>query len=353
MSRLLRLYEDFGQSPWLDNLRRGALESGEIAEWVSRGVRGITSNPSIFAKSMKGSEYEQQLRDLAAEGRTVEDIYWELVVADIESAMGELRGVYEDSSGTDGFVSVEVSPTLAHDTDATIEAARWLRSRIQGPNLMVKVPATAAGIPAISVLVSEGISVNATLIFTLDRYTEVANAYLAGLEQGDPERLPSVASVASFFVSRVDSAIDPVLSESGSPEALALLGTAAVTQAQLAYEIGANTFGGERWAALAARGANPQRLLWASTSTKNPAYPDTLYVDGLIGPETVNDHGILARTIDVDLPAAHDRWRALGTLVDLDAVGDRLEAEGVASFTESFDGLLNDLDKRILSLADR
>ena len=356
MSRLQRLYEEFGQSPWLDNLRREALESGEIRQWVADGVRGITSNPAIFAKSMKGAEYEAQLRRLAAEGRSVEDCYWQLVIADISAAMEQLRSVYDRSEGTDGFVSVEVSPMLAEDTDGTIEAARWLRQHIDGPNLLIKVPATPAGLPAITTLIAEGISVNVTLIFTLDRYEEVIDAYLAGLEQhaGD---LSSIASVASFFISRVDSAIDPLLSDAGEAAA-SLVGTAAVTQAQLAFDLAATKFSGAHWEALAGRGAQPQRPLWASTSTKNPSYPDTLYVDRLIGPGTVNtlpdptlvafaDHGALERTIDLDIDAARQRWNAIGEIVDLRAVGGRLEAEGVTSFCDSFQSLLVDLNGRI------
>lgn len=356
MSRLQRLYEEFGQSPWLDNLRREALESGEIRRWVADGVRGITSNPAIFAKSMKGVEYEAQLRRLAAEGRSVEDCYWQLVISDISAAMEQLRSVYDRSEGTDGFVSVEVSPMLAEDTDGTIAAARWLRQHIDGPNLLIKVPATPAGLPAITRLIAEGISVNVTLIFTLDRYEEVIDAYLAGLEQHTGD-LSSIASVASFFISRVDSAIDPLLSDAGEAAA-SLVGTAAVTQAQLAFDLAATKFSGVRWEALAGRGAQPQRPLWASTSTKNPSYPDTLYVDRLIGPGTVNtlpdptliafaDHGALERTIDLDIDAARQRWNAIGEVVDLSAVGGRLEAEGVGLFCDSFESLLVDLSGRI------
>lgn len=357
MTRLHDLYNDAGQSPWLDNLKRSWIESGEIQRWVDDGVRGITSNPAIFAKAMMGSEYDEQLQALAAEGRSVEDCYWELVCADIEGALAVLRGVYDDSDGADGFVSVEVSPALADQTEATIEAARWLRNRISGANLLVKVPATAAGIPAIEALIAEGISINVTLIFTLERYAQVIEAYLAGLERRDGD-LSAVASVASFFISRVDSAVDPLLLAHADERVQALSGTSAISQAALAYDMAMAAFSGPRWEALEARGARIQRPLWASTSTKNPAFPDTLYVDQLIGPNTVNtlpdatiaafiDHGIVERTIDTDIEGARDRWQRIGEAVDLGAVGAQLESEGVDAFCSSFEDLLSDLQRRI------
>jgi transaldolase len=361
MGRLHDLHDRFGQSPWLDNLKRGWITSGEIERRVERGVRGITSNPSIFQKAIADSDdYTEQLADLIAGGETVEDTYWDLVCADIGEALRLLRPVHDASGGADGFVSVEVAPSLARDTDGTLAAARTLWERIDRPNLLVKVPATAEGIPAIGELVAEGISVNVTLIFSLPRYREVMEAYVSGLERAvaaGATDLSGTSSVASFFISRVDTEVDRRLGAIGTDEATALRGRAAVTQGQLAYLLARDVFSGPRWEALAARGARPQRPLWASTSTKDPAYPDTLYVDSLIGPGTVNtlpeatldafeDHGTLARTVDADPDGARATWQRLGELVDLDDVSRRLEDEGVAAFSKSFDELLAVLDTR-------
>jgi len=347
------LYYDQGQSPWLDNLRRGWLTGGELARWVEKGVRGITSNPTIFQKAIEGSpEYDDQLRSLA--GSSVEDTYWTMAVSDIEAALAVLRPVHDESDGVDGFVSLEVAPDLAHDEAGTVASARDLHDRIAEPNLYVKVPATAEGVGAIRTLIGEGRNINVTLIFGLDRYEEIMEAYLSGLEacEGDLSR---VHSVASFFVSRVDTEVDRRLEAIGTPEALALRGKAAVAQAQLAYGRFLDRFRGPRWEALAARGARVQRPLWASTSTKNPEYPDTLYVDTLIGPDTVNtmpeatldaveDHGTLTRTIDADLAGAAATLAAVEAVgVDLDDVSRMLEEQGVASFAKSFDELLSSL----------
>jgi transaldolase len=358
VTKLHDLYYDQGQSPWLDNFRRGWLTGGELARWIENGVRGITSNPTIFQKAMaEGTAYDEQLADLASGGASIDDIYWSLAVSDIEAALAMLRPVHDESGGVDGFVSLEVAPDLAHDRDGTIASARELHDRIAEPNLFVKVPATAAGVEAIQALVSEGRSINVTLIFSLDRYDAVMEAYLAGLEAYDGD-LSTVASVASFFVSRVDTEVDRRLEEIGTPEALALRGKAAVAQAQLAYGQFLDSFSGPRWQDLAARGARVQRPLWASTSTKNPAYSDTLYVDNLIGPETVNtmpettleaveDHGTLARTVDADLDGAKATWDAIAAAgVDLDDVGAVLEEQGVASFAKSFDELLAALSSK-------
>ena len=355
MTRLHDLYQQQGQSPWLDNLRRGWITSGQLRRWIDDGVRGITSNPSIFQNAISGSrDYTEQLSDLLSSGVSVEDSYWELVSTDIASAVGLLASVYETSGGLDGFVSVEVDPTLAYDTDATIEAARSLARRIDAPNLYVKIPGTEAGLPAIAQMISEGCSINVTLLFSVERHRQVMEAYISGLEalEGD---LSPVSSVASFFVSRVDTEVDRRLDDIGSDEALALRGRVAVANAKLAYQAFKDTFAGSRWDALVERGARPQRPLWASTSTKNPAYSDTLYVDPLIGPDTVNtlpdatlaaflDHGVVDRTIDVGLEEAHaviDGCAEVG--VDLDAVTTLLEQEGVASFEKSFGELLGTL----------
>jgi transaldolase len=347
------LYYDQGQSPWLDNLRRGWLTGGELARWVEQGVRGITSNPTIFQKAIEGSaEYDDQLRGLAS--GSVVDAYWTMAVSDIEAALAILRPVHDESDGVDGFVSLEVAPDLAHDEVGTVASARELHDRIAEPNLYVKVPATAAGVAAIRTLVSEGRNINVTLIFGLDRYEEIMEAYLSGLEAygGDLSR---VHSVASFFVSRVDTEVDRRLDAIGTPEARALRGKTAVAQAQLAYGRFLDRFRGPRWEALAARGARVQRPLWASTSTKNPDYPDTLYVDTLIGPDTVNtmpeatldaveDHGTLARTVDADLDGAAATLAAVEAVgVDLDDASRVLEEQGVATFAKSFDELLSSL----------
>lgn len=355
MGRLHELFDEQGQSPWLDNLKREWLHSGEIQRWIDRGVRGITSNPAIFQKAIESAtEYDEQFSALIAGGASVEDAYWELVISDINDALGLLRPTHDASGGADGFVSVEVSPALAHDSAATEAAARDLAERIDAPNLMVKIPATRAGLAPISTMIAEGHSINVTLIFSLERYAEVMEAYLSGLEAAvaaGVDDLSTISSVASFFISRVDTEVDKRLDAIGTDEALSLRGHAAFVQGQLAYEMFRSTFSGDRWEALAAKGARPQRPLWASTSTKNPAYADTLYVDTLIGPDTVNtvpdatldafeDHGTVARTVDADVEGAHQVWKSVGALVDLDEVAEQLEREGVASFISAYDDLL-------------
>jgi len=359
MTLLHDLFDQQQQSPWLDNLRRDWITSGELTEWVNKGVRGLTSNPSIFQKAIGGSDdYNEELATFVAAGASVEEAYWGLVKTDIRGALGVLAGVHDASGGEDGYVSVEVAPALAHDTDGTIAAARELDSDIAAPNLYIKIPGTAAGLPAIRTATSEGISVNVTLLFSLERYAEVIEAYLSGLEavEGD---LSGISSVASFFISRVDVAVDTQLDEIGTPEAAALRGKVAVANGVLAYDMAMKQFSGERWEALAARGARVQRPLWASTSTKDPSFPDTKYVDDLIGPNSVNtlpdktltaflDHGTVARTIDLDVAAAQAVIDGLADVgVDLAAVTAQLEADGVASFAASFDDLLQTLEGRM------
>ncbi len=355
MSSLHDLYREYGQSPWLDNLRRDWINSGELDRWVELGVRGLTSNPSIFQKAMtSGDEYDEQFAGLLADGMGVADAYWELVLTDIGGALDALAPVHEDSGGLDGFVSVEVDPKLARDTDSTLAAARALNERVDRSNLYVKIPGTAEGLPAIQAMTAEGRCVNVTLLFSLSRYADVIEAYLCGLEECEGD-LSSVSGVASFFISRTDTEVDRRLEAIGTPEALSLRGQTAVAQGQVAYQIFNQKFSGPRWEALTARGARLQRPLWASTSTKNPAYPDTLYVDQLIGPDTVNtlpdatleaflDHGALARTVDADPAAAQailDRVTDVG--VDLEDVANRLEDEGVSAFVKSFEDLLESL----------
>lgn len=376
MTKLHDLYEQGGQSPWVDDLRRGYLNDGGLQRLVDSGIRGVTSNPTIMAKAIdSGSDYDGQFSTLIAGGSTVESAYWDLVINDIKGALGILRPVYDSVDGTDGFVSVEVAPALAHDTSGTIAAARDLHDRVREPNLFVKIPATEAGVPAIEAMISEGRSINVTLIFSLDRYDAVIDAYISGLEQwvaggGDPTH---VASVASFFVSRVDTEVDRRLDRlandhAGTPlagRALELRGKAAVAQAQVAYAHFTAAFTSDRFAVLRTHGARVQRPLWASTSTKNSLYPDLLYVDELIGPETVNtmpeptiaaflDHGRIARTVDVDVDAARsvlDELTAIG--VDLDDVTNQLESEAVASFAKSFDEVGSSLAAKAAAIGDK
>jgi transaldolase len=366
VDNLQALYKEHGQSPWLDNLRRDWLRNGHLAELVTSGVRGVTSNPTIFAKAIAGEDdYDEQFKSLVS-SMSVEAAYWELVIDDIVHALEVLRSVHEDSHGTDGFVSLEVAPALAHDTGATVKSALALHDRIDTSNLLVKVPATAEGVPAVRQLISQGKSINVTLIFGLPRHDEVMEAYLSGLEAyaaAGHDDLSSVASVASFFVSRVDTEIDHRLEtlaggDGGDPEILGLRGRAAVAQAQEAYQHFLAAFSGPRWEALAAKGAQVQRPLWASTSTKNPAYSDLLYVDPLIGPDTVNTmpegtleafagHGTPARTVDRDPVAAADLLGRLEKVgIDLADVGATLEDEGVHSFAKSFDELIQTLSDK-------
>lgn len=360
---LRRLYAEQRQSPWIDNLRRDYLTSGQLQSLVDRGVRGLTSNPTIFQKAIQGSsDYDAQFSALALRGLDVDEIYWELVLDDIAGALAIFRGLYESSNGSDGFVSVEVDPRLALDGDGTLLAARALHERISAPNVMIKIPATREGLPAIRRMIAEGRNVNVTLIFSLDRYAEVIEEYIAGLEDRlttGINDLSDVNSVASFFISRVDSEVDERLGRAGGASATALLGRAAVAQGQLAYALFLEQFSGSRWQRLADHGAKVQRPLWASTSTKNPTYPDTLYVDELIGPDTVNtlpdatleafdDHGTVARTIDSAIGDARSTWSALAdTGIDMGEVAAKLEAEGVASFQKSFVELLDALRAKL------
>ncbi len=365
MTRLQQLFTEQGQSPWLDNINRDYLRSGTLARMVEAGIRGVTANPTIFAHAIEGStDYDEQFAGLIARNLGIEDAYWDLVIDDIERALGVLRPVYDSSDGTDGFASVELPPGLAHDTHGSVVTARSLHAQIDQPNLFVKIPATPAGIPAIRQMIGEGRSINITLIFSLERYEQVIDAYLDGLE-AHPGDLSHVQSVASFFVSRVDTEVDRRLEAVGTHDALVLRGRAAVAQAKLAYQLFRRRFSGARWKALTARGARAQRPLWASTSTKNPAYPDTLYVDSLIGPDTVNtmpEHtidafearGTVARTVDQHVDAAEATFEQLADLgIDMGDVGRVLEDQGVASFAASYDGLLAVLADKAAQLAAR
>jgi transaldolase len=352
-SRLHRLSE-LGQSVWIDFLSRDLLRKGELARMMREdAVVGVTSNPTIFQKAISaGDAYDEQLREVLREERDPKEIFIRLAARDVGDALDLLRRVWDEGSGQDGYVSIEVDPNLAADTAATIEEAQRLHDLVDRPNLFVKIPATREGLPAIEEMIARGRSINVTLIFSLDRYAEVTQAYIRGLERlvesgGDPTR---VASVASFFVSRVDTEADQRLDAIGGHDELK--GTLAVANAKLAYRRFGEIFSGDRWEALAAKGATPQRCLWASTSTKNPAYRDVLYVEELIGPKTVNtmpqetiaafqNHGEVALTLERDVDEAVrtlERFAEAG--IDYDDVTDTLEREGVQKFADSFAELL-------------
>ncbi len=359
--------EAFGQSIWMDYIRRGTIASGELQHLIEAdGVSGVTSNPSIFEKAMaKSHDYDESIHALTQKGKTSDEIYQSLTVEDIQSVADLLRPTY-NRDNRDGFVSLEVSPGLAHDTTGTIAEARRLWSLVDRPNAMIKVPATREGLPAIRQLIGEGINVNITLLFGLPRYREVAEAYIAGLEilaaKGKP--LTQVASVASFFLSRIDVLIDPVLEvkmkSDNPPAGLAarLHGQIAIASAKVAYQIYHEIFGSERFKRLASKGAHRQRLLWASTSTKNPAYSDTKYMEALIGPDTINtvpietlnayrDHGHPKQTLDRDVAEAYQALSDLSSVeIDLDAVTQQLEDEGVGTFIAAFDRLMVSLKEK-------
>lgn len=349
MTRLQDLFSECGQSPWLDTLSRDALRDGSLAALVARGVRGVTSNPSIFEKAISGSAlYDDDIGTHRDAGASVDDAYWALVLDDIQAAADVLRPLYDESAGVDGYVSVEIDPRLADETDSSVDAGKWLFTRVNRPNVMIKVPATAAGIPVIEELLANGINVNVTLIFSLDRYAEVLSAWRRGVERALANGLTAPHSVGSFFVSRVDTEVDKRLEAIGTDAALALRGKTAVAQAQVAYA---------NFVAFVAGGApRPvQRPLWASTSTKNPDYPELLYVDTLIGPDTVNtlpeptleafdERGTVARTVDADLPAARGILEQVASVgVDMDDVAEVLERQGVQAFADAHDKLLTAL----------
>lgn len=358
MSRLKALWDDHGQAVWLDFIQRSLVSDGGLARLVAEdGVRGVTSNPSIFQQAIGGSaEYDGAIDAILAADRdaTTEQVYEGLAIGDIRLAADALREVYDNSGGGDGFVSLEVNPHLARDSTGTVAEARRLWRAVDRPNLMIKVPATDEGIPAIEELIADGINVNATLIFSMRHYEGVAGAHLRGLERcAAPQQ---VASVASFFISRVDTVVDRELEALGSERALALRGRAAVANARRAYRRFRELYSEQSFAALAARGARVQRPLWASTSTKNPAYSDVLYVEELIAPDTVNtiptvtldafrDHGQPRPSLEPGLADADEVVAELAALgVDLDAATEQLQVDGVAAFATSFDALMADLE---------
>lgn len=356
-----------GQSVWQDDISRDMLNSGLLKQRIDEvGVRGVTSNPSIFQKAIaSGDAYDADIVRLLGDDLAVKDIFQTLAVKDIQDACDLFRPIYDESNGADGFVSLEVMPDLARDTEGTIANARVLWQAVDRPNLMVKVPGTAEGAPAIEELLYEGLNINVTLLFSLQNYERVARAYVGALIRRNDEGKPidRIASVASFFVSRVDTAADKALDAVGTHEALALKGKIAVANAQLAYELFEGIFGNDEWRTLEAAGARVQRPLWASTGTKNAAYSDVLYVETLIGPETVNtmpvptieaflDHGTVARTVDGDYAGAKAAIDGLANVgVSLDEITASLETEGIDQFVKAFDDLLAGVEGKRQSLA--
>jgi transaldolase len=364
-SALHRLHREQDQSPWIDFIDRDLISTGKLKQMVSDGIRGLTSNPTIFAKAVATGQYDDLVRREIEAGDDARQIYEEIAVADVGDAADVLRPVYDESDGTDGFASIEVEPDLSDDTQGTLARARELWARLERPNVFIKIPATEAGIPAIEAAIAEGINVNVTLMFSVDMYRRVARAYIAGLrkrhEKGEP--IDRVASVASFFVSRVDTKIDPQLEEIGTRSALEARGRAAIANAKLAYEAFGEIFRGSEFSDLLAAGARVQRCLWASTSTKNPDYRDVLYVEELIGPETVDtmpldtikafsDHGDVQRTLDRDIDGARHAIRLVEAEgISMKQVTDELITEGVASFAKSFDELLATIESKRKELA--
>lgn len=365
MNTLQRLHAEQDQSPWIDFIDRELIDSGKLAGRVAMGIRGLTSNPTIFGKAVATGQYDKLIRGEIAAGHDTRQIFEEIEIADLGDAADILRPVYDESDGADGFVSIEVEPDLAKDSGRTLERARHLWERLARPNVFVKIPATPAGLPAIEAAIAEGININITLMFSVDVYRDVARAYLTGLRRrlASGGEIGRVASVASFFVSRVDTKVDKALDEIGTAAALAARGRAGIANAKLAYHAYKEIFEGEAFANLAAAGARVQRCLWASTSTKNPAYRDVMYAEELIGPQTVNtlptetieaflEHGVVSRTLDVGLDEALAAIRAVESLgIRMETVTDELIDEGVASFTASFEGLMSAVDAQRQALA--
>jgi transaldolase len=366
--RIRRLYQ-LGQSIWYDNIQRRLLQNGVLKDLLAEGqIYGITSNPSIFQKAIAdSSDYDSAIEALRGANLSPEEMFFQLAVSDIQAAADLFAGLYERTNGRDGYVSLEVNPLLANDTRGTISQAHALWAKVNRPNLMVKIPATREGLPAIRQCIAGGLNINVTLIFSNQRYLEVMEAYLSGLEDRLADGLPidPIASVASFFVSRLDSKVDPLLEKLATDGRISaddcrhLQGKAAIANSHLAYQRYKQIFGSERFTALKAAGANPQRPLWASTSTKNPAYKDTLYVDELIAPDTVNtvppqtleafrQHGTPQRSIPDDAQQAQE---ILDTLeksgISIKSVTGELEVEGVAAFSKSFESLLSTIKARV------
>jgi transaldolase len=361
--------QNYGQSVWHDNISRDLINSGKLKKLIDEdGLRGVTSNPTIFEKAINGtSDYDASLKSLLVEGKDVKEIYEALAVEDIQRATDLFQPVFNETSGQDGFVSLEVSPKLAYQTEETLQEARRLWRRVNRPNVMIKVPATPAGIPAIERLIGEGININITMMFSMGHYIQVAEAYLRGLEILEQAGKPlTVASVASFFVSRVDTLVDKLLEErltqatasSGREEIESLQGKTAIANSRLVYQKFKEIFGGSRFFALKQKGARVQRPLWASTSTKNPHYRDVLYVEELIGPDTVDtmppatidafrDHGLVRPSLEGNLEEAKQVFVRLAQLgINMDEVALKLQNDGVKLFADSFDTLLESISAK-------
>lgn len=368
MNQLHSLLEQ-GQSIWYDFISRDFIADGTMQSLVDKGLRGMTSNPTIFEKSIsKGNAYDDQIRQLGNAGLTTGEIATQLFITDIRNACDVMRPVYEASGGADGFISIEVNPKLAADTEGTIAEAHHLWQEIDRENLMVKIPATPEGMPAIRHCIADGMNINITLMFSLDQYQQVANAYLSGLEDrlAAGKDISNVNSVASVFVSRIDVLIDELLGTIGTPEAIVLQGRAALANTKLVYQIFKEIFSehDERWRTLSDAGARPQRPLWASTSTKNPDYYDLMYVDNLIGPYTVNtvppetleaifDHADIRNTIEEGIDKARRTMEELAQIgVDVDAAMNQLIEEGVEKFAKSFDSLFEKLEAKRRALTE-
>jgi transaldolase/transaldolase/glucose-6-phosphate isomerase len=348
----------FGQSIWLDFIDRDIIKSGKLKKLIDEdGLRGVTSNPAIFEKAItSSSDYDSQIRELAETGKSNEDIFFGLAITDIQNATDVFKGVFnEEPKGSDGFVSLEVSPFLALDTQGTIDQAAKLWKQVDRENVMIKIPGTKPGLEAIRASIAAGININVTLLFGLPRYEEVTEAYISGLEERVLNGLPvdHISSVASFFLSRIDVMVDPMLDEKGAPE---LKAEVAIASAKKAYEIYKRIFSGPRWEKLAAKGAKVQRLLWASTSSKNPAFKDTKYVEALIGADTVDtvpletidafrDHGIAANTLEQGLDKATEVLNKLKSIgISIDEITQKLEDEGIEKFNKPFEKLLQAIE---------
>ena len=360
MSKLNEL-ANVGQSVWLDFISRNLIKSGELKNLINDGLRGMTSNPTIFDKAIaNSSDYDEDINAVAKAGLSIEDVYEKLALTDIGLAADEMIKVYNQTQGLDGYVSIEVNPHLANDTNETIKQAIRIFNKLGKPNVMIKIPGTEEGLPAISQVLGAGVNVNVTLIFSNDMYKKVIDAFLTGVENFDKAGgdISKISSVASFFVSRVDTAVDKELIAKGNKD---LLGKIAVANSKIAYEIWEEMFSTERWKKLSAKGARKQRLLWASTSTKNPNYSEVLYIDELIGSDTVNtmppetikafiDKGKVAITINKGIDEAKNQLKSLKQLgIDLNLITDKLLVDGLKSFSDSFDSLMRSLTLKLNS----
>lgn len=361
----LHTLADVGQSAWLDYTERGFVASGGLQNYVNKGLRGVTSNPDIFEKAIANTNhYDDQIQELALLGKSAEEIYEEIAIQDAQMAADVLRSVFDETDGDDGYFSLEVNPHLARDRQGTVNEAIRLFGRVDRPNVMIKVPATPEGVLAFQELIEEGININVTLMFSLEQYDQIAEAYLTALENRAAKvlRLKQIASVASIFVSRLDSKVDKMLDAFVTPKAKSLKGMIGIANARLAYQHYRKYFQSERWQRLAEKGARVQRVLYGSTGTKNPAYPDVMYVDHLIGPNTVNtippktleafiDHGSIKLTLETELEEAQSQLDSLpGLGINLHNVTDDLLDEGLQKFAESYDSLIKTISEKKVAL---